>query len=251
MNQQLRVLIADDEPLARRLVQEFLRQHPDAHVVGEAENGAEAVQAIESLQPDLVFLDIQMPVLNGLDVLECTGRRHGVIFTTAYEQHALKAFELHAVDYLLKPFSQARFDTALEKARLALRAAAVDLAPVSALVHDQAAQRGSVIVRDRHHIHVLAVAQIEYVQAQDDYVSIHCAGRDYLKTQTLADLEQQIGRPRFVRVHRSYLLNVDYLQALERPAKDTLLVRLRSGQGVPVSRSGYERLLQVLPGLEN
>lgn len=249
MNQQLlRVLIADDEPLARCLVQEFLRHHPDAHVVGEAENGAEAVQAIESLQPDLVFLDIQMPVLNGLDVLECTGRRHGVIFTTAYEQHALQAFELHAVDYLLKPFSQARFDTALDKARLALRAAA-DPAPVSALVREQAVQRGSVIVRDRRHIHVLALAQIEYVQAQDDYVSIHCAGRDYLKTQTLAELELQIGHPRFVRVHRSYLLNVDHLQALERPAKDTLLARLRSGQSVPVSRSGHERLLQLLPPL--
>ncbi len=242
----LRTLIVDDEPLARRLVAEFLRRHADLAVVGEADNGTGAVEAIENLQPDLVFLDIQMPGLSGLEVLECTGRRHGVIFTTAHEEHALKAFELHAVDYLLKPFSQVRFDAALAQARIALGRPNPALA---ALLDDTTVRVDRVIVRERQHIHVLPVAQIEYVQAMDDYVAFRCDGREYLKTQTLAELERLLDARRFVRVHRSYLLNIEHLQGLERPAKDTLVARTRSGMAVPVSRTGNERLAQAMPGL--
>lgn len=246
MSATLSALIVDDEPLARALVREFLRSHPDVRVLGECDNGQDAVRDIEALQPDVVFLDIQMPGLGGLEVLECCGRRHGVVFTTAYEQYAIKAFELHAVDYLLKPFSQARFDAALLRARQIHAAGHHGATPVQALVRSETARLQRVLVRDRQQVHVLPLPEIEFAQAQDDYVSLRCAGRDYLKTQTLAELAEELDAAQFVRVHRSYLLNVAHLQALERPAKDSIVARTRSGASVPVSRSGHERLLQAM-----
>ena len=241
--QPMRVLIVDDEPLARRLLREYLGCHADIEIVGESEHGQDAVRDIAALQPDLVFLDIQMPGLTGLEVLELTGRRHGVIFTTAYEQHALKAFDLHAVDYLLKPFSQARFDEALAKAR-ATRAQ--PQRPLELLVAQARTRLTRILIRERNQVQVLSLEQIEYVQAQDDYVSFRCAGRDHLKTQSLSELAGQLDPAQFVRVHRSYLLNIAHLKSLERPTKDSFAAVTRSGQQVPVSRAGYERLKEII-----
>lgn len=241
----LRILIVDDEPLARGLIREYLAQHPDLNIVGESEHGLQAVQDITELAPDLIFLDIQMPKLSGLEVLELTGRRSGVIFTTADDQHALKAFDLHAVDYLLKPFSQQRFDDALARAR---RAVAQVQPEVQNLLADANQRPARILIRDRNQVHVIAVEKVEYVQAQDDYISIHSAGRDYLKTQSLAELATQLDPAQFVRVHRSYLLNLQFLQGLERATKDNFVAVLRDGQRIPISRSGYERLGGLIDG---
>lgn len=241
----LRILIVDDEPLARGLIREYLAKHPDLNIVGESEHGLQAVHDITELAPDLIFLDIQMPKLSGLEVLELTGRRTGVIFTTADDQHALKAFDLHAVDYLLKPFSQQRFDDALARAR---RAVAQIQPEVQNLLADASQRPARILIRDRNQVHVITVEKIEYVQAQDDYISIHSAGRDYLKTQSLAELATQLDPAQFVRVHRSYLLNLQFLQGLERATKDSFVAVLRDGQQIPVSRSGYERLGGLIDG---
>lgn len=232
------VLIADDEMLARRLLVEYLKAHADLQIVAECDNGLEAARLIAELQPDLVLLDINMPRLSGLEVLEVSGRRHGVIFTTAYDQHAMRAFDLLAVDYLLKPFSQARFDSAIQRARALARAEA----PLEALRQQTRPQLERLVVREREQIHVLALEQIECIEAQDDYIGIHCAGRCHLKHQRLAELEQQLDPLRFVRVHRSWIVNLQQVSRLERHSKDSQSLYLASGRQVPVSRSGLEKL---------
>ena len=237
----LQALIADDEPLARRLLREFLKAHDDIAIAGEAENGLDAARAITELKPDLVFLDIQMPRLTGLEVLELTGRRDGVIFTTAHDQHAMRAFELHAVDYLLKPFNQARFDTALTRARRLLGEAQPGL---DKLVTPQPLSR--VLVRDGSGMQVLAVDAIDYIEAQADNVAFHSAGRDHLKAQRISDLEAQLDPRRFVRVHRSFIINLTALQALEKTDSDAHVARMKNGKRIPVSRSGYDKLRAVL-----
>jgi two-component system LytT family response regulator len=239
----LRALIADDEPLARTLIREFLVTHPEVQVVAEADNGLEAARAIQDHAPDIVFLDIQMPKLTGLEVLQLTGLRRGVIFTTAYDQHAMKAFDLHAVDYLLKPFTQERFDAAL---RRAAQLAPQDTPAVDRLVAQHGLQR--VLIRDGTELRVLALDEVEYAEAQADYVAFHHAGRDHLKAQRISDLEAQLDPKQFVRVHRSFIVNLRHLQALERTESNGHALRLRSGKRIPVSRGGHERLLAVLQG---
>jgi two-component system LytT family response regulator len=191
-----------------------------------------------------VFLDIQMPRLTGLEVLELTGRRKGVVFTTAYDEHAIKAFELHAVDYLLKPFSQARFDDALARAR-ELHAPAAGRA-VEALVADRAAPLERILIRDRDQVHVIAVGAIECIESQGDYLAVLAEGRTYLKPQRISDIESQLDPATFLRVHRSFIVNLAHLVSLERQASDRYAARLRSGKKVPVSRSGYEKLRKVV-----
>jgi len=237
----LRALIADDEPLARALVREYLRAHADIEVVAEADNGLAAARCIQDQAPALVFLDIQMPKLGGLEVLQATGLRRGVIFTTAYDQHALAAFDLHAVDYLLKPFSQARFDAALDRARRLLRE---DAPAVQRLVGAQPLRR--VLIRDGAELRVLLLDEVEYIEAQADYVAFHHRGRDHLKLQRISELEGQLDPSRFVRVHRSFIVNLGQVHSVERTDSDAHAVRLRSGKQIPVSRSGYERLRGAL-----
>lgn len=239
----IRTLIVDDEALARQLVREYLRPHADIDLVGDCGNGFDAVQALagdgHAGPIDLVFLDIQMPQLSGLEVLELTGRKHGVIFTTAFDQYALKAFDLHAVDYLLKPFTQTRFDQALEQARKALQHTSSGL---RSLLADAQARPERLLIRERNQVHVVPVATIDCIEAQDDYVSIHVGARSYLKTQSLSDLHAQLDPRRFVRVHRSWVINIDRLQQLERSGKDSLMAVLSTHRQVPISRAGYERV---------
>jgi len=237
----LRALIVDDEELARHLIREYLQGHADIEIVGECENGLDAVRQIGALAPDLVFLDIQMPRLTGLEVLELTGRRAGVIFTTAYDEHAIKAFELHAVDYLLKPFSKARFDDALARART-LHAPASPAPALDALVARRTAPLERILIRDREQVHVIAIDQVECIEAQGDYLAIHADGKCHLKPQRISEIEEQLDGAVFLRVHRSFIINLAHLQAIERPGPDRHAARLRSGKRVPISRSGYERL---------
>lgn len=236
-----RCLIVDDEELARRLVREYLARHADIEIIGECENGLQAVEEINRSNPDLVMLDIQMPKLSGLEVLAETGRRSGVIFTTAYDEYALKAFDLHAVDYLLKPFSQQRFDEALNQARQRLGQAAPAVAQLVA-----EAKINRLVIRDRGQTHLVSVAMIDYVEAQDDYIQIHSEGKTWMKTQSLSDLEGQLDDARFVRVHRSYLVNVECVQGMGRLSKDVQSVILKDGAELPVSRAGLERLKAVM-----
>jgi two-component system, LytTR family, response regulator len=239
----LRTLIVDDEELARRLVREYLSGHAAIEIVGECENGLDAVRQIGALAPDLVFLDIQMPRLTGLEVLELTGRRAGVVFTTAYDEHAIKAFELHAVDYLLKPFSKARFDDALARARALHAPEARAQAPaLDALVARRTAPLERILIRDREQVHVIAIDQVECIEAQGDYLAIHAGGKCHLKPQRISEIEEQLDGTRFLRVHRSFIISLAHLQAIERPGPDRHAARLRSGKRVPISRSGYEKL---------
>ena len=251
----LRALIVDDEDLARHLIREYLQGHADVEIVGECDNGLDAVRQIGALAPDLVFLDIQMPRLTGLEVLELTGRRAGVIFTTAYDEHAIKAFDLHAVDYLLKPFSRARFDDALARARTIhapapgtpVAAAAAFPAPaLDALVARRTTPLERLLIRDREQVHVIPIDQVECIEAQGDYLAIHVAGKCHLKPQRISEIEEQLDPMRFLRVHRSFIISLAHLQAIERPGPDRHAARLRSGKRVPISRSGYEKLRELV-----
>jgi two-component system LytT family response regulator len=249
---RLRVVIVDDEPLARAVVREYLSAHPGVEVAAECGNGFEAIKAVSELAPDLMFLDVQMPKLDGFEVLELLGRGVPVIFTTAYDQYALRAFEVYAVDYLLKPFSEERFAEALSRAwaRLKARDAAdVEEVDIGALVAQARPRQGPlerVLIRDGAQVHVLPVDRIDYVEAQDDYVCFKAEGKQYLKDQTMAAVETQLDAARFVRIHRSYLLNIDRLARVELYAKDSRVAILRDGIKLPVSRAGYARLAKLL-----
>jgi two-component system LytT family response regulator len=204
--QSLRIVIVDDEPLARTVVREFA-ERLGLQVVAECANGFEAVKAVSELAPDLMFLDVQMPKLNGFEVLELLGRSVPVVFTTAYDQYALKAFEVHAIDYLLKPFSEERFAEALSRARARLNAK--EDVPIEDLVNEARPRTGPVervLIRDGAQVHVLPVDKIDFVEAQDDYVCFKSEGKDYLKDQTMGALEAQLDPARFVRIHRSCVL---------------------------------------------
>jgi len=247
--EQLRVIIVDDEPLARGVVREYLAGQAGIEIVAECGNGFDAVKAVSELTPDLMFLDVQMPKLNGFEVLELVGRSVPVIFTTAYDQYALRAFEVHAVDYLLKPFSEERFAEALSRARVRLAGGEARETDVDALVKEARPRQGPlerVLIRDGAQVHVLPVDRLDYVEAQDDYVCFVAEGRSYLKDQTMTTVEAQLDPMRFVRVHRSYLLNIERIARVELYAKDSRVAILHDGRKLPVSRAGYARLAKLL-----
>jgi two-component system LytT family response regulator len=239
----VRVAIVDDEPLARAVIREYLAAEAGIEVVAECANGFEAVKVVSDLHPDLLFLDVQMPKLDGFEVLELVGRDVAVIFVTAYDQYAIRAFDVHAVDYLLKPCSPERLGEALARARVRLeRGERPPVEELSAAARPPSGRAGRVLVRDGPRVHVLPVEKIEYVQAQDDYVSYRCEGKDYLKEQTLAQAEAALDPAKFVRIHRSYLLNLTCLARLESADGETRAAILSDGQRLPVSRAGYARL---------
>ena len=247
MSEVMRIVIVDDEPLARAVLREYAAADPSVEIVADCANGFEAVKAVTELKPDLVLLDVQMPKLDGFEVLELLGRDQPVVFVTAYDQYALRAFEVHAVDYLLKPFSAERFQEAMERARERLRARAAT--PLEDLVRDARPKTGPaerVLIRDGASVHVLPVDKIDYVEAQDDYVAFKSEGKQFLKDQTLSAVEATLDPARFVRIHRSFILNIDRIAKVELYAKDSRVAILRDGARLPVSRAGYARLSQLL-----
>jgi two-component system, LytTR family, response regulator len=250
MNETLRIVVVDDEALSRAVVREYAAADPSVEIVADCANGFEAVKAVSELKPDLVLLDVQMPKLDGFEVLELLGRDQPVIFITAYDQYALKAFEVHAVDYLLKPFSAERFQEAINRARERLRAKEiVPLDEVDRIIKDakpRTGPAGRVLIRDGANVHVLPVDKVDYVEAQDDYVAFKSEGRQYLKDQTLSAVEETLDPARFVRIHRSFILNIDRISKVELYAKDSRMAILRDGTRLPVSRAGYARLSQLL-----
>ena len=242
----MRVVIVDDEKLARSLLREYLQKHSDVEIVAECANGLEAVKAVTEQKPDLIFLDIQMPRLDGFEVLDLVGDEVNVIFVTAYDKYALRAFDVHAVDYLLKPFSQERLAEALDHARVKIvRNERLPVAELTAAARPGAKLK-RVLIRDGSHVHVIPVSKIDYIEAQDDYVAYRSEGKQYLKQQTLSDVEATLDNSRFIRIHRSYILNVDRLAKLELYAKDSHAAILRDGTRLPVSRTGYSRLSALL-----
>lgn len=235
-----RALIVDDEELARAVVREHLAAHADIEILGEASNGFEAVKLAAELKPDLVFLDVQMPKLDGFEVLALLEGKPSVIFVTAFDQHALKAFDAHAVDYLLKPFSKERFDAALDKARRA--APAPELAPALQSAAREGKPLDRIVVKDGPKVTLVPLDKLDFAQAQDDYVLLKTEGRELLKQQTLSSLEGQLDPSRFIRIHRSYILNLERLARLEQDSKEHWEAVLRDGVRLPVSKSGYQRL---------
>jgi two-component system, LytTR family, response regulator len=250
MDTPLRIVVVDDEALARAVVREYAAAAPDLEIVADCANGFEAVKAVAELKPDLVLLDVQMPKLDGFEVLELLGRDQPVIFITAYDQYALKAFEVHAVDYLLKPFSAERFQEAIARARERLRArAALPADEMDKIIRDakpRTGPAGRILIRDGANVHVLPIDKVDYVEAQDDYVAFKSEGKQYLKDQTLSAVEETLDPSRFVRIHRSFILNVDRISKVELYAKDSRMAILRDGTRLPVSRAGYARLSQLL-----
>jgi two-component system LytT family response regulator len=243
----MKIAIVDDEQLARKLLREYLSAYADVEIVAECANGFEAVKAVTDLKPDLVLLDIQMPRLDGFEVLELIGREVGVIFVTAYDKYALRAFDVHAVDYLLKPFSAERLREALDRAKVRMQAKQLlPIEDLTAAARPPGSRAERVLIRDGANVHVIPVSKIDYAEAQDDYVCFRSEGKRYLKQQTLSDVESILDPVQFVRIHRSYILNVDRLAKLELYAKDSHAAILRDGTRLPVSRSGYARLSSVL-----
>ena len=245
----MRTLLVDDEPLARALLRELLAEHPEIEIVGEATNGFDAVKEIGELAPELVFLDIQMPKLSGFEVLELLDEpAPAVVFVTAYDEYALRAFEVHAVDYLLKPVEPARLAAAIarvvERRRTRAEAPRPEVVAAAARPPGRALER--VLFREEGRVHVLPIGRVDFIEAQDDYLSFAAAGKRFRKQQTLAELETQVDPTRFVRVHRSYLLNVERLARLDLYAKDSWIAVLADGTKIPVSRSGHARLRELI-----
>lgn len=250
---QIKVLIVDDEEPSRKVLREYLEKIPDIEVVGESSNGFEAIRHSAELQPDLIFLDIQMPKLNGFEVVELLGEsRPAIVFVTAYDQYALRAFEVNAVDYLLKPFDEERLLEALRRVMPEdgnPGAQAPDLTEIftgQLTPAGQPAFRERVLVKEGSKIHVVAAADLDYAEAQDDHVLLVSGRQKLRKQETLSRLAASLDPRTFVRIHRSYVLNVERIERLELYAKDSRIVILRSGERLPVSRSGYSRLKELL-----
>ncbi|HEX4347797.1 MAG TPA: LytTR family DNA-binding domain-containing protein [Vicinamibacterales bacterium] len=245
----LRVAIVDDEELARRVVREYLSSMQGVEIVAECANGFDAVKAVAETRPDLLLLDVQMPKLDGFEVLELVGKDVAVIFTTAYDEYALRAFEVHAVDYLVKPFSQERLADAVARARERIGKGRHEMPAANELIAATRSDRGSavrVLVRDGARVHIIPIGKVDYVQAQDDYVCFHSEGKEYLKDQTLADVEASLDPAKFVRIHRSFLLSLDRLARVELDERENRVAVLTTGQKLPVSRAGYQRLAKLI-----
>jgi two-component system LytT family response regulator len=243
----LGVVIVDDEEPARAILREYLSGETGVELLAECRNGFEAVKAVADLRPDLVFLDIQMPKLDGFEVVELIGKDVPVVFVTAFDQHAIHAFEVNAVDYLLKPVGADRFKAALDRARR--RFPSTPPTPISQLisaVRPESRPLERILVRQGARVDVVPVDRLDYAEAQDDYVSLKVAGKELLKQQTLGDLAQSLDPSQFVRIHRSFLLNLDRLSRLDSDDRDNRVAVLSDGTRLPVSRSGYARLKELL-----
>jgi two-component system, LytTR family, response regulator len=251
---KIRALIVDDEPLARSRIKTFLQAEPQVEVVGECSNGEEALEAIQQKAPGLLFLDIQMPGLNGFEVLEALEPQKipAVIFVTAYDQYALKAFEVHAVDYLLKPFDRERFSRALGRAKeQSERQAAGGLNQhILALLEDLKGNNRfleRIVTKSGGRIFFLRVEEIDWIEAEGNYVRLHCGGESHLLRETMSGLETKLDPKRFLRIHRSTIMNIERVKELQPWFRGDYVVILRDGTKLTLSR-GYRDRLETLLG---
>lgn len=237
----IKAILIDDEPLAIHVVKEYLSAHKNIEVVAECNDGFAGVKAISEHKPDLVFLDVQMPKISGLEMLELLDEIPPVIFTTAFEEYALKAFEANAVDYLLKPFSKERFDEAIKRF---LARPELQNTHIEKLLDDQEIKR--IVLKDNGRIRILPTDKISHIEADDDYVRIYAEGEKFLKKAALSGYEQKLPEKQFVRVHRSFIVNIQFITRIDPYEKTSHVAVLTTGDKVPVSRSGYPRLKEVL-----
>jgi two-component system LytT family response regulator len=245
----VKVLIIDDELLARDLVRSYLIDFPQVEIVGELSDGFQGIKAINESKPDLVFLDVQMPKLTGFEMLELLDTLPNIIFTTAYNEYAIKAFEHNAIDYLLKPFSKERFHAAVEKGLERLKNQTTNSEEVSKLVQhkdDEEECINRVVVKSGSRIHVIPVDRIRYIEAQDDYVMIYTEDGRHLKQKTMKYFQSHLDETEFCRIHRSFIVRVDQISQLEPYEKESWVVVLKKGEKLKVSRNGYKQLKAIL-----
>ncbi len=240
----MKIIIIDDEPLARSIVKEYLQSYPEAELAAECNDGFEGIKGIQQYQPELIFLDIQMPKINGFEMLELIEDPPAVIFTTAFDEFAIKAFEINAIDYLLKPFSKERFDKAVQKYQQQQSSPQIQKAIETAA--QSPAQQNRVVVKDGNKIKIIPVNQIHYLEAADDYVKIITTDGSFLKKRTMNFFEQSLSAFHFARIHRSYMVNTQMITRIDAHEKDSHLVLLNTGARLPVSKAGYARLKEVL-----
>ncbi|MBA4168670.1 MAG: LytTR family transcriptional regulator DNA-binding domain-containing protein [Chitinophagaceae bacterium] len=237
-------LLIDDEPLARSILKEYLEEFPQLKLMQECNDGFEGLKAIMQHRPELIFLDVQMPKINGFEMLELIEEPPAVIFVTAFDEYAIKAFESHATDYLLKPFSRERFNKAVQKFLDQSRPA-----PTSILLESTAAspqQKHRVVVKNAGKIKIIPVEDIHYLEAADDYVKICTKEGAFLKNRTMAHFEGILDRQLYVRTHRSFIINVQQITRIEPYEKENHIAILKDGKQIPVSKNGYARLKEVL-----
>lgn len=240
----MKVIIIDDEPLARSLVKEYLSDFPELELIQECGDGFEGLKAINQHQPDLIFLDIQMPKINGFELLELIENPPAIIFATAFENFAIKAFEAHAIDYLLKPFSRERFQKAVQKWMQQKNTSVQHTEQLLETVNHGIQNR--IVLKENGKIKIIPVQQVQYLESADDYVKIHTAEGVFLKNKTMQYFETHLNEADFVRIHRSYLVKILLIHKLEPYEKDGHIAILSTGQKLPVSKSGYTKLKTVL-----
>ncbi len=241
-----KIIIIDDEPLARSIVKEFLQNYPELEIVQECNDGFEGVKAIQHHEPDLIFLDIQMPKINGFEMLELLDRPPAVIFTTAFDEYAIKAFEAHAVDYLLKPFNKERFDKAIQKWKEQTAGTQKNTTELLETASYSPAQSQRIVVKTGSKIKIIPVQDVYFLEAADDYVKVHTHEGNFLKNKTMNHFEKTLDGQQFVRSHRSYIVNVQQITRIDPYEKDNHIAILKAGAKVPVSRNGYVKLRSVL-----
>ncbi|MCD6065640.1 MAG: LytR family transcriptional regulator [Bacteroidetes bacterium] len=244
----IKIVVIDDEPLARSIVVEYLQSYPEVDIVQECNNGYEGLKAIQQHKPDLIFLDIQMPKISGFEMLELVEEMPAVIFTTAFDEYAMRAFEANAVDYLLKPFSKERFDKAFQKF-LQQRGNSSAIKKTEDLlmnINHQAEEQNRIVVKNGSDIRIVPIDDICYIEAFDDYVKIFTKDSWYLKKKTMSSYEASLNEKQFLRVHRSFIINLQELTRIEPMEKNSHIALLKTGQRIPLSRSGYSRLKEKL-----
>lgn len=238
----MKAVLIDDEPLSRDIIKSYLKKHPGIEIAEECNDGFEGVKAIAHHKPDLVFLDIQMPKINGFEMLELIEEQPHIIFTTAFDEYALQAFEKNAVDYLLKPFSQDRFDKAIQK----LGARPDEQLSGKLTQEPHPGSSGRIVVKTGTKVKIIPVQEIIYLKSDDDFVVVHTAEGSFMKNKTMQFYEDSLDPEQFTRVHRSYMVNIQHITRLDRYKKETHLAILRNGEKIPVSLTGYTKLKTVL-----
>lgn len=243
-----KVIIIDDEPLARSIVLEYMQEHEELEIVAECNDGFQGVKAIMQHKPDLIFLDIQMPKINGFEMLELLDHTPSVIFTTAFDEYAIKAFETNAIDYLLKPFSKERFDSAIEKWKLkhASNDSEKNLQTLLENTTKQPDEKNRIVVKNGSDIRIVPVQDVMYIEAYDDYVKLFTKDTYYLKKKTMNYYEQVLDSSKFFRTHRSFIINLQELTRIEPLEKNTYVALLKNGKKIPLSRTGYAKLKETL-----
>jgi len=247
MKSNYRVIIIDDEPLARQLIRKYLEEFSEVEVIAECENGFDGIKAIQEKKPDFIFLDIQMPKLTGFEMLELLDHPPTIIFTTAYDQYAIKAFEMNAVDYLLKPFSAERFSSAVKKTFEKLAIENRDEISYNELLSTKYAgeKLDKIMIKDGTTIHIVPIEDVEYLEAQDDYVYVLTGKAKYLKQKTMKYFEEHLDQTNFIRIHRSFIAATGSIKQIDLLEKETYQVTLNSGKKLPVSKTGYQKLKEL------